>query len=163
MVCLPFVASRRTLPPAASLLAFALLLSATPAVAQDADPDPPRLHNSLITIDLRPTAVMQGQDLRATVKVAPKSGNRLLSVMIDAPTFYASTERELEGATTPRTHTFRWDKLPAGIYLIEAKVTDASGHLTRVSRQFIVYGSSPADEYQPTTPTPGRRGRRGTQ
>ena len=114
-----------------------------------------------VTIDLKPTALMQGHDLRATIKVTPDSNNRLLAVMIDAPTFYASTERELMGASSPRIYTFKWDKLPAGNYKVEAVVTDAAGRLTRVHRDFLVHGATLDGEMQPTQPTPGRRGRRG--
>ena len=112
-----------------------------------------------LTIDLKPSALMQGHDLRAIIKVTPESGNRLLSVAIDAPTFYASTERELMGDTSPRTYTFKWDKLPAGQYKVEAVVTDAAGRLTRVQREFLVHGGTLDGEMEPTQPTPGRRGR----
>lgn len=113
-----------------------------------------------VTIDLRPTAILEGHDLRATIKVQPDSGNRLLAVVIDAPTFYASTERELMGAASPRTYTFKWEKLPAGRYRVEAVVTDAAGRLTRVNRDFQVHGGTLDGEMEPTRPSPGRRGRR---
>lgn len=116
-----------------------------------------------VTVDVKPIAVLEGHDVRATVKVNPESSNRLLSVAIDAPTFYASTERELMGAAAPRTYTFKWDKLPAGQYTVEAIVTDAAGRLTRVQREFLVHGLVSDGEMQPTTPNPGRRGRRGRQ
>lgn len=113
-----------------------------------------------VTIDLKPTAILEGHDLRATIKVQPDSGNRLLAVVIDAPTFYASTERELMGAASPRTYTFKWEKLPAGRYRVEAVVTDAAGRLTRVNRDFQVHGGTLDGEMEPTRPNPGRRGRR---
>lgn len=133
-----------------------LLLLAAPAPAQEQAPP----GKATVTIDLKPTALMQGHDLRATVKVMPDDNNRLLAVVIDAPTFYASTERELMGAGAPRTYTFKWEKLPPGQYTVEAVVTDAAGRLTRVHRDFLVYGSTLDGEMAPTEPAPGRRGRR---
>lgn len=141
--------------------------SAAPAAqhaAEAADQDERPKHGAAeVTIDLKPTALMQGHDLRATVKVTPDSNNRLLAVMIDAPHFYASTERELMGAASPRSYMFKWDKLPAGTYTVVAVVTDATGRLTRVQRDFLVYGGTLDGEMGPTAPTPGRRGRRGRQ
>lgn len=151
----PVEAQPSSAPPPATQPAHA----ATP----DADDHDPRRGAAQVTIDLKPTALMQGHDLRATVKVTPDSNNRLLAVMIDAPHFYASTERELMGAAAPRSYMFKWDKLPAGTYTVVAVVTDAAGRLTRVQRDFLVYGSSLDGEMGPTPPTPGRRGRRGRQ
>lgn len=125
--------------------------------------DDPRAGSAQVTIEVKPVAILEGHDVRATVKVNPESANRLLSVAIDAPTFYASTERELMGAASPRTYTFKWDKLPAGQYKVEAIVTDAAGKLTRVQREFMVHGGLIDGEMQPTQPNPGRRGRRGRQ
>lgn len=165
--------------PAACALSIGLLGTITPAAAQPANADravparesatapargtdddtPAKPGNAELTIDLKPTALMQGHDLRATIKVKPQDENRLLSVHIDAPTFYASTERELMGAESQRTFYFKWDKLPAGYYMVEARVTDAEGRLTRVQRPFTVYGGTLDGEMVPTTPTPGRRRR----
>lgn len=161
------------------LTALVVLLTATPTRADQAPPQSPpsgptveagddheegarrKAGQAQVTIDLKPTALMQGHDLRATIKVTPDSNNRLLAVMIDAPTFYASTERELMGASSPRIYTFKWDKLPAGTYKVEAVVTDAAGRLTRVHRDFLVHGATLDGEMQPTQPNLGRRGRRG--
>lgn len=144
---------RRSRITSALVTLLTLALAPVMANAQDGDKTPPK-----ITIDLKPTAILQGHDLRATIRVAPESGNRLLAVRIDAPTFYAATERELIGEYAQRTHTFNWQKLPAGEYLIEALVTGANGKLTRVHRQFTVHGMQ-VDE-QPAVQT-RRRGRRG--
>lgn len=151
-------------PDLAAQSAPASAAPATQHAAEAADADEkPRHGAAQVTIDLKPTALMQGHDLRATVKVTPDSNNRLLAVMIDAPHFYASTERELMGAASPRSYMFKWEKLPAGTYTVVAVVTDAAGRLTRVHRDFLVYGSTLDGEMGPTPPTPGRRGRRGRQ
>jgi len=121
---------------------------------RDTDRDSGR---ATITIDLKPTAILEGHNLRATVKVQPDSDNRLLAVRIDAPTFYASTERELMGASSPRTYTFRWEKLPAGLYRVEAIVTDADGRLTRAFRDFQVHGGVMDSDVVPTPPRGRRR------
>lgn len=112
-----------------------------------------------ISIDLKPTAILEGHDLRATIKVQPRSANRLLAVRIDAPTFYASTERELMGDRSQRTFTFSWEKLPAGLYRVEALVVDAAGAVTRAHRDFQVHGG--AFDSEVVEAPIGRRGRRG--
>lgn len=163
------VASRTTM---LVVLTTTGLLLTTPAAGGQAPatatapPEPehvPKPGSAQVTIDVKPVAILEGHDVRATIRVNPESSNRLLSVAIDAPTFYASTERELMGASAPRTYTFKWDKLPAGQYKVEAVVTDAAGKLTRVYREFLVHGGLLDGEMQPTTPNPGRRGRRGRQ
>lgn len=170
MLRVPALAASRTTTLVA-LTTLGVLLTAPhpdaqtpPAATTAAAPESAQLAGSAhVTIDVKPIAILEGHDVRATVKVNPASSNRLLSVAIDAPTFYASTERELMGAAAPRTYTFKWDKLPAGQYKVEAIVTDAAGKLTRVHREFLVHGGLVEGEMQPTTPNPGRRGRRGRQ
>ncbi len=147
---------RRFRSPSLLLAAFtAVFTAAAPAAILADDPQP----TPKVTIDLKPNALLQGHDLRATIRVSPESGNRLLSVKIDAPTFFASTERELTGAAAQRTHVFNWQKLPAGDYMIEARVTGADGVLFRVERLFTVHGLKMDGETETTTVR--RRGRRG--
>ena len=170
MLRVPALASLRT-ATAVACTTIGLLLAAPhpgaqapPANTDAADTDvEAKAGTAQLTVDVKPAAILEGHDVRATVKVNPESSNRLLSVAIDAPTFYASTERELMGAASPRTYTFKWDKLPAGQYKVEAIVTDAAGRLTRVQREFKVHGGLIDGEMQPTPRPPGRRGRRGRQ
>ena len=61
-----------------------------------------------------------GADLRVVVRVTPDAGNRRLQLSIDAPTFYASTERQIDGLEGARAHTFSVQQLPAGDYQIIA-------------------------------------------
>ncbi len=137
------------------------LFAQTPPRAPDERPVKRPASETPITIDLKPTAILEGHDLRATVKVLPRAVNRLLAVRIEAPTFYASTERELMGDSSQRTFTFKWEKLPAGWYRVEAVVTDAAGEVTRIHRDFQVYGGSLDSQMIEGPTTSGRRGRRG--
>jgi methionine-rich copper-binding protein CopC len=152
--CLLLMAAAVSLAPARVAAQDAVASAEAEAAREEITEAPDR-----ITIDLRPTALLEGHDLRATVRVAPSVDNRLLSVRIDAPTFYAATERELIGEDAQRTYQFNWQKLPAGQYLIEALVTGADGRRIRGHRQFTVHGPKLDDETA-QMPTRRRGGRR---
>ena len=70
---------------------------------------------------------------RRRSRVTPDAGNRRLQLSIDAPTFYASTERQLDGIEGARAHTFAVKELPAGDYQIVATLEGSSGVRSRVT------------------------------
>ena len=93
------------------------------------------------------------------VRVLPDAGNRRLQLSVDAPTFYASTERQLDGVDGARAHTFNLHELPAGDYQIVAVLEGSTGVRTRLTRNFKVMGED--DTQLMETPRPTTRRRRG--
>ncbi len=109
------------------------------------------------SITVSPLVAFAGADLRVVVRVLPEAGNRRLQLAVDAPVFYASTERQLDGVDGARAHTFNLQELPAGDYEITAVLEGIDGVRSKITRQFKVMGENdePPAERQPTR----RRGR----
>jgi hypothetical protein len=86
-------------------------------------------------------------ELHATVRVDPKDENRLLRVSLDGPLYYASTEVQLDGASSARVHDLWWRFLPPGEYAVTATVECASGR-TYVERKTlrVIGGPDPVDQ-----------------
>ena len=139
-------------------------LAQAPASAAPAEPVPAiqeRPDSKLIqSVTFSPVVAFAGADLRVVVRVTPDAGNRRLQLSIDAPTFYASTERQLDGVEGARAHTFSVKELPAGDYQIVATLEGSSGVRSRVTRSFKVMGEDESQlQQQETRPTQRRRGR----
>ena len=138
-------------------------LAQEPAAAPSSEPEPIRqtADSKLIqSVTFSPVVAFAGADLRVIVRVMPDAGNRRLQLSIDAPTFYASTERQLDGLEGARAHTFSVKELPAGDYQIVATLQGSSGIRSRVTRSFKVMGEDETNlqpEVRP--PTQRRRGR----
>jgi len=111
------------------------------------------------SVSFSPVVAFAGADLRVVVRVQPDAGNRRLQLSVDAPTFYASTERQLDGFEGARAHTFAVRELPAGDYQIIATLEGASGVRSRVTRSFKVMGEDETTLQQDVRPPTRRRGR----
>ena len=122
----------------------------------------PAVHESpesklIQSLTFSPVVAFAGADLRVVVRVTPDAGNRRLQLSIDAPTFYASTERQLDGVEGARAHTFSVKELPAGEYQIVATLEGSSGVRSRVTRTFKVMGEDESLQQPETRPTVQRR------
>jgi hypothetical protein len=161
-----FLASMRrwVLPQVLCLSLPCVLGVAGAARAQAPEQTPAELAASKLiqSVTISPVVAFAGADLRVVVRVQPDAGNRRLQLSVDAPTFYASTERQLDGVEGARAHTFNLHELPAGDYEITAVLQGSDGVRTKITRQFKVMGEAPEgqvlDNPRPTTPR-GRRGR----
>ncbi len=142
-------------------------LAQAPVPAAPAEPVP-AVHETpesklIQSVTFSPVVAFAGADLRVVVRVTPDAGNRRLQLSIDAPTFYASTERQLDGMEGARAHTFSVKELPAGDYQIVATLEGSSGVRSRVTRSFKVMGEDDSQlQQQETRPTTQRRRGRGT-
>jgi hypothetical protein len=150
-----------------SMLRLLVLLGVTcvsgaMARGQEPVPAPDTPASKLIqSVSISPLVAFAGADLRVVVRVQPDAGNRRLQLSVDAPTFYASTERQLDGVDGARAHTFNLHELPAGDYEITAVLEGSHGVRSKITRQFKVMGEN-SDTGQPVErPQPTTRGRRG--
>jgi len=137
-------------------------LAQAPVPATPSEPQP-AVHETadsklIQSLTFSPIVAFAGADLRVVVRVTPDAGNRRLQLSIDSPTFYASTERQLDGIEGARAHTFSVKELPAGDYQIVATLEGSSGVRSRVTRSFKVMGEDESQN-QETRPTTRRRGR----
>ena len=77
-------------------------------------------------------------DLR--IRIEPDEANRELIVELDSENFFRSSSIALAGDESPTMHWLRFDRLPAGKYVVRASVErSGGGRLTGVS-QFLVAG-----------------------
>jgi hypothetical protein len=130
--------------------------------AQAPAPEPDTPSSKLIqSVTVSPVVAFAGADMRVVVRVLPDAGNRRLQLSVDAPTFYASTERQLDGVDGARAHTFNLHELPAGDYQIVAVLEGSDGVRTRITRTFKVMGEDDAQLMESPRPQPTTRRRRG--
>jgi hypothetical protein len=125
-------------------------------------PEPDTPSSKLIqSVTISPVVAFAGADMRVVVRVLPDAGNRRLQLSVDAPTFYASTERQLDGVDGARAHTFNLHELPAGDYQIVAVLEGSAGVRTRITRTFKVMGEDDSQLMDSPRPQPTTRRRRG--
>ena len=139
-------------------------LAQAPARARpDAPPaaTDPSGHKLIQSVSFTPLVAFAGSDLRVVVRVQPDAGNRRLLLSVDAPTFYASTERQLDGLDGARAHTFNLKELPAGDYQLVATLEGSDGVRSRVTRAFKVMGEHDPALDEEVRPQPRRRRGRG--
>ncbi|MBI4486461.1 MAG: hypothetical protein HY655_10660 [Acidobacteria bacterium] len=75
--------------------------------------------------------------LRVTVSVEPDDRNRRLTVEVDSPALYRSSERPLNGDRAARTYAITFTHLPPGNYEIRVHLTGTGKELIAV-RDFFV-------------------------
>lgn len=135
-------------------------LAQAPVPQADVKPQDDTPHARLIqSVTFSPVVAFAGADMRIVVRVQPDAGNRRLQLSVDAPTFYASTERQLDGIDGARAHSFNLSELPAGDYQIIATLEGSDGLRSRVTRSFKVMGEDDTQVQQDPRPTQRRRGR----
>lgn len=131
-----------------------------PAIVEDKADVP--LSRLIQSVTVSPVVAFAGADMKIVVRVQPDSGNRRLQLSVDAPTFYASTERQLDGVDGARAHTFSLHELPAGEYQIVAVLEGSDGVRSRITRSFKVMGEDDTQYMENPRPTQQRR-RRGSE
>ncbi|HTV01235.1 MAG TPA: hypothetical protein VMF13_11880 [Luteitalea sp.] len=131
--------------------------------AQEPVAAPPETSTSKLiqSVSITPVVAFAGADMRVVVRVLPDAGNRRLQLSVDAPTFYASTERQLDGVDGARAHTFSLHELPAGEYQIVAVLEGSAGVRSRITRTFKVMGEDDTQVLE--SPRPTTRRRRGSE
>ena len=106
------------------VLALAVLLTGPGSIASDA----------AIALDVRPSIVFVGSDIRAVVRTPRDPHNRALRIVLEAADFYASSDLQLDGAAAPAVHQFDWKTLPGGSYLLQAILIRDAGDEHRAQR-----------------------------
>ena len=75
-----------------------------------------------IALSVRPAVARYPGHAELKVLVARNEMNRALQWEIEGETFYRSSSIQLNGASAPRSHTFRVRGLPAGNFEVRATV-----------------------------------------
>jgi hypothetical protein len=108
---------------------------------------------SPVTLDVTPGADFAPGAFRVRVTVEPHEGNRRLRVMAESLTYRESTTLQLEGDGAPRTHVVRFDGLPAGDYVIEARLERNDESTFRATRDVRVQAELPDSQHAVILPT----------
>jgi hypothetical protein len=99
-----------------------------------------------VSVDVYPRVVMAPASVRLIARVTPAAENRLLTITLDCPNFYDSTEIELEGLNAPKTHQMPvLEGIPAGECEALAVVTTADGKTVRSAPQVLVVAGGDPD------------------
>lgn len=147
-----------------ALLGCVLGIAGVAGAQQPAESKPEIPHSKLIqSVSITPVVAFAGADMKVTVRVQPDAGNRRLQLSVDAPTFYASTERQLDGVDGARAHTFNLHELPAGDYQIVAVLEGSDGVRSRITRSFKVMGEDDTQLLESPRPPTNTRRRRGSE
>lgn len=93
-----------------------------------------------LSVKVTPRVTLVGGGVLTTVRVVRAPENRLLSIAVDGPAYYSSTDVQLDGDQAAQTHTFRWLSLPAGQYVVQVLVERSDRRVLEVSGSFEVVG-----------------------
>lgn len=115
------------------------------AAAEAGDEKTGRVNRAAPSIEFKPQVVMSGDDVIVLVRITPDRMSRLLSVALESPSYYASTERQLRGEDSPRMHRFTWRTLPANRYLVTVELRDAVGTVQSADQVLTVHGPGQSD------------------
>ena len=120
------------------LLTHGVALGATPA-ARPATQEP---NGKARTLDVRMSgsAGLAPATLRWAVFVDVHEDNRLLRVSLDGDDFFQSSDVQLDGTQSPRTHFVSWRDIPAGEYVVTAVLYGSTGPRATLVRNFTVIG-----------------------
>jgi hypothetical protein len=80
-----------------------------------------------ITITIRPAFASEPGGVRIVAEVEPHRQNRWLVIEADSPAFFRASRRQLDGENAARRHTLVLTGMPAGKYVIKARVLDSDG------------------------------------
>jgi hypothetical protein len=81
----------------------------------------------VITVTVSPAVAFAPATLVVRAKIEADARNRAVEIVAESPTFYRSSEIQLDGDRAPRTNTIEFRSLPSGTYDVKATLRDASG------------------------------------
>jgi hypothetical protein len=91
-----------------------------------------------IELAITPAFATEPAGVRIVVTLEPHPDNRSLVVSADSPSYFRSTRRQIDGELAARRHTVVLTDLPAGDYVISARVAGVDGIRAFDERDFMV-------------------------
>jgi hypothetical protein len=95
-----------------------------------------------VTVALSATIMSSDGELHATVRVDPQEENRVLTISLDGPLYFASTDVQLDGSNSKRVHDLWWRHIPPGDYAVTATVRVDTGRVFVEQRHMKVIGGA---------------------
>jgi len=100
------------------LISLAIFL-ATAVAATNAD--------ERMSMKVSPLQALAPVNLRVRVQVEPNADNRYLTIVADSPTFFRSSQIQLEGDRAAKTFTVEYPNVPGGQYEITSVLVNSMG------------------------------------
>jgi len=98
-----------------------------------------------MTLRVSPAVAFAPATLIVRASIEADARNRTVEIVAESPSFYRSSEIQLDGDRAPRTNTFEFRSVPPGTYDVKATLRDASGQaraLVRSTVNVIAVGGS---------------------
>ena len=118
---------------AGGAVAAALFLGTWSAGAQD-----------VVELRIRGRYFTEPATVSITVTVEPDAANRALRIEADGERLFRSTQMELDGENARRLHTIQFKNLPAGHYVVRARVL-SRGDVRGLAEDLLVVGDPGSD------------------
>lgn len=83
--------------------------------------------SAIVKVHLTPRFGIGPTDMQALVQVAPHPENRRLRVAIESGGFVRTSEIQLDGTESPKSHVVSWRSVPPGRYVFSAIVFGPTG------------------------------------
>jgi hypothetical protein len=97
-----------------------------------------------LAIQVSPSVAFAPANLVVRAIVEHDKSNRAIEIIADSPSFYRSSEIQLDGESAPRTTRFEFRSLPSGDYDVRAVLKGSRGQELATSAAHIdVVGSDP--------------------
>ncbi|MBI4263469.1 MAG: hypothetical protein HY657_03755 [Acidobacteria bacterium] len=116
------------------LVILACFLAATPPLGAE----------KAVVVRVSPLVAAAPATVRITVTVEPNERNRALVIESDSGDYYRSSQVQLEGDRSPRTHMLVFRGLPPGEHRVSAVVHGTNGFRSAVSTTVTVVGAGPS-------------------
>ena len=98
-----------------------------------------------LSVSVSPAVAFAPATLIVRARIEADSRNRAVEIVAESPSFYRSSEIQLDGDRAARTNTFEFRAVPPGTYDVKATLIDASGQpraTVRSSVNVIAAGGS---------------------
>lgn len=116
--------------PTAVLSVIAVSLLSIASIHVQADP--------LVSVKVGPAMSFEPATVRLTLNVLPRSANRVAVIEADSGDQFTSSEVQLDGDQSARTHQLYFRDLPAGSYDVRVVLLRADGSKSVASDHFVV-------------------------
>jgi hypothetical protein len=129
--------------PSVAHSAWALALVGIAPSAPSAHAEPPARpvdSNEPLSLRITPRVTMAGGGVITAVRVMRSPENRVLSISVDGPGYYSSTDVQLDCEQAAQMHSFRWVALPPGQYVVQVVVERSDRRVLHASENFEVVG-----------------------
>jgi hypothetical protein len=91
----------------------------------------------MMTVTVSPAVAFAPATLVVRARIEADARNRTVEIVAESPSFYRSSEIQLDGDRAPRTNVFQFPSVPSGTYDVKATLRDASGQARTFVRQTV--------------------------